>query len=53
MFVCLFSQTSFLATIISLNFILQHNMFRRLALVTCSTQLMILEQISLFPFVEK
>ena len=37
----------------SQTFILKHNMFRRLALVTCSTQLMILEQISLFPFVEK
>ena len=34
MFVCLFSQTSFLATIISLNFILQHNMFRHQALIT-------------------
>ena len=37
----------------SQTFILKHNMFRRLALVTCSTQLMIFKQISLFPFVEK
>ena len=39
MFVCLYSQTSLMATITSLNLFLKHNMFRHQALITCKRQL--------------